>query len=636
MIPRPLYYPALILLVATHQLWAQRTTTGPHPPPQTPMGRMSATATQVTLTGVPSYLWHHGCSPTAVGMVVGYYDGKGFPDLVPGDASTQSDAVNTMIASADHYNDYSLPLDYAPDLLLDKSSLGGAHASNCVADFLKTSWSSLHSYYGWSWGSFIGPSFSNYVALFYPTYLVTTIDCYIVTTPWSEYKQEIDAGRPVVFNVDSDGDGSSDHSVTGIGYDEADSTYGVYNTWDTQIHWYPWHALKAGSPWGIFSFTKFMVNPPNNNIVVSRSSLPDFGNVIIGTSSPSQSYNVSGTNVPSGIVVSVPEGFELSLNNVTFGNPYGLGADNTGTVGIQPVYVRFSPLVAGPQSVTISHTSTGASPKYVTVSGRGVSTAGLAIGDTVRVILSTSCVDARTVPSITGSTTYKCEPAGTKGVVLGGPSNDVNGSSDVVFYQIRYADDVQGWSDVSYLEKSGGPLPIQMSHFSYHDGRLEWTTVSEINNYGFFVEKDRRDIPGAFITGSGTTMEEHHYSYKPAGDGCYRLRQVDLDGAAHFSQEISVTVDQRDPMPAVFQLSQNWPNPCNPRTVIRFALPAASNVKLTVFNSLGEEVDLLANGSFGPGYHDVTFDGTGAASGVYFYRIQAGSFVQTRRLLLLK
>ena len=632
--PRALFYPGVILLFTFHQLWAQQSTTGPHPPLQMPMGRMSATATQVTLTGVPSYLWYNGCGPTALGMVVGYYDGKGFPDLVPGDASTQTDAVNTMIASADHYNDYALPIDYPPNLLPDKSSLGGAHASNCIADFMYTSQSSRYNYYGWSWGGDIAISASGYVAFINPTYLVSTDKRFFTSSTWREYRQEIDGGRPVVFLVDSDGDGSTDHFVTGIGYDEADSTYGVYNTWDTQIHWYPWHSMKAGSPWGVFGFTKIVLSPPNDHIVVSKSSLPDFGSVIVGTSSPSQTYKVSGTNLTSNIRISVPEGFELSLNNVTFGNPYALSQGNTGTIDSVPVWVRFSPTVVGPQSVVITHTSDGASTKYVTISGTGVPS--LAIRDTVRVILSTVCVNALSVPSITGSTIYKCEPVGTKGVVVGGPSNDLNGSSGLVFYQIRYADGILGWSDALYLEKSQGPLPIQMSSFAFSEGRLAWTTVSETNNYGFYVQRDGRDIPGAFVPGSGTTTGVHHYSYSPASNGSYRLRQVDLDGESHFTESLLVVVDQGNSVPGDFQLSQNWPNPFNPSTAIRFALPCASNVTLAVFNSLGEQVAILAKGPYGPGYHEVMFDGTRASTGVYFYRLQAGRFTDTKRFMLVR
>jgi len=88
--------------------------------------------------------------------------------------------------------------------------------------------------------------------------------------------------------------------------------------------------------------------------------------------------------------------------------------------------------------------------------------------------------------------------------------------------------------------------------------------------------------------------------------------------------------------PEVFSLSQNYPNPFNPSTTIRYGLPNRSHVKLTVFNTLGQQVALLQNGEQEAGYHEVKFDGSGLSSGVYFYRIEAGSFVQTRKLLILR
>ena len=634
--PRSSCLLVVTLLLAIQQPHAQQSTTGPQPPPQMPMGRMSATGTQVTIAGVPSYLWHHGCGPTAVGMVVGYYDGNGFADLVAGDASTQTDAVNTMIASTEHYNDYSLPLDYAPNLLPDKSSLGGAHSSNCVADFMNTSWSSRYNYYGWSWSSDIGSSFGKYVALVNATYIVSTADFYYSTGSWAQYTQEIDAHRPVVLLVDSDGDGATDHFVTGIGYDQADSTYGVYNTWDTQVHWYPWHGMKSGSPWGIFDFTRFTLSPPNNWIVVSQSSLPDFGSVIVGTSSASQSYDVSASNLIDDVELTASPGFELSLDNSTFGNPFSLAKNQAGVISLTPVFVRFSPGAIGSQTGTIAHTSMGASTRYVRLSGTGLSDLRIAVGDTVRVILTTDCVNARSVPSITGSTIFKCEPAGMKGVVLAGPSNDVNGSSQIRFFQVHYADGIQGWSDSSYLDKSPGPLPIQMISFTFASGSLEWTTVSETNNFGFFVQKDGLDIPDAFIPGHGTTTETHHYSYRPLTDGTFRLRQVDLDGRSHFTEPVRVVLGIDRPAPQAFELLQSWPNPCNPGTTIRFGLPRASNVKIAVFNALGEHIAMLADGVFGAGYHEVKFDGAAVASGVYFYRLQAGCFVNTKKFALLK
>ncbi len=89
-------------------------------------------------------------------------------------------------------------------------------------------------------------------------------------------------------------------------------------------------------------------------------------------------------------------------------------------------------------------------------------------------------------------------------------------------------------------------------------------------------------------------------------------------------------------LPAEFELKQNFPNPFNPSTTIRYALPTRSHVTLTVFNTLGQAVATLVNESQDAGYHDVRFDASGLASGVYFYRLSAGDFVATKRLALVR
>ena len=89
-------------------------------------------------------------------------------------------------------------------------------------------------------------------------------------------------------------------------------------------------------------------------------------------------------------------------------------------------------------------------------------------------------------------------------------------------------------------------------------------------------------------------------------------------------------------IPVAFLLYQNSPNPFNPTTTIRYGLPQQSHVTLTIYNTPGQQVALLQNGEQGAGYHEVKFDPRNLGSGVYFYKLHAGDFVEIRRLLLVR
>jgi beta-glucanase (GH16 family) len=89
-------------------------------------------------------------------------------------------------------------------------------------------------------------------------------------------------------------------------------------------------------------------------------------------------------------------------------------------------------------------------------------------------------------------------------------------------------------------------------------------------------------------------------------------------------------------LPHAYQLHQNYPNPFNPTTSVQFDLPRASNVTIEVFNVWGQRIEVLADGSFQSGTHSVSFDASGLPSGTYFYRMQAGSFIQTQKMTLVK
>lgn len=94
-------------------------------------------------------------------------------------------------------------------------------------------------------------------------------------------------------------------------------------------------------------------------------------------------------------------------------------------------------------------------------------------------------------------------------------------------------------------------------------------------------------------------------------------------------------------MPTEFSLSQNYPNPFNPTCVIAYSLPTDCQVKLAIYNILGQKVKVLVDEYQNYGYKSVTWDGKDnqskeLATGIYFYRIEAGSFVQTKKMLMMK
>jgi photosystem II stability/assembly factor-like uncharacterized protein len=112
------------------------------------------------------------------------------------------------------------------------------------------------------------------------------------------------------------------------------------------------------------------------------------------------------------------------------------------------------------------------------------------------------------------------------------------------------------------------------------------------------------------------------------GDGgtIYRTVTGGVVGVHHVTADI----------PKRFLLLQNYPNPFNPSTTIRYSLPQRSHVTLTVFNILGQQVATLVNETRNAGVHEAEFDGAGLSSGLYFYRLQAGDFIQTKKFLIVK
>jgi predicted GH43/DUF377 family glycosyl hydrolase len=200
------------------------------------------------------------------------------------------------------------------------------------------------------------------------------------------------------------------------------------------------------------------------------------------------------------------------------------------------------------------------------------------------------------------------------------------------------------------------PLPVELVAFTATANRmpagggfnadLHWQTATEVNNYGFDIERRLVNSQSStvnswgkigFVKGSGTSNSAHSYSYTDAsvssGTYAYRLKQIDNDGTYKYSSEAEVTVS----VPKVFALNQNYPNPFNPTTTITFTLAQDGFTTLKIYDVLGREVTTLVNGEIKAGVvNTVSFSATKLSSGVYLYRLEAGSFVSTKKLILMK
>jgi hypothetical protein len=203
--------------------------------------------------------------------------------------------------------------------------------------------------------------------------------------------------------------------------------------------------------------------------------------------------------------------------------------------------------------------------------------------------------------------------------------------------------------------KCDGPVPVEMTSFTATittknwNAELHWETATEVNNYGFEVE--RRRIQNvecrmqneewenvAFVQGSGTSNSPREYSYSdanlPSGRYAYRLKQIDQDGLFKYSQSLEVEIGLA---PKVLALEQNYPNPFNPTTTIEFTVPEDGHVSLRVYNSLGQLVATVFDGEAKAGYiQKATFNASRLSSGVYFSRLQYNEKTLLKKLVLMK
>ncbi len=214
---------------------------------------------------------------------------------------------------------------------------------------------------------------------------------------------------------------------------------------------------------------------------------------------------------------------------------------------------------------------------------------------------------------------------------------------DSPFWGVYDDDNTTVWALGLFENAPNIPLPVELSSFtawlSEDKVKLNWITETEVDNYGFDVERkvnnDEWNRLG-FVAGNGNTNTKKYYSFIDnsfSGGNVfyYRLKQIDTDGSFEYSKIVGVETN-----PTSFSLSQNYPNPFNPLTTIRYSIPKGDAVVIEVFDMLGNEVSTLVNEEKEKGVYSVSFDASNFASGIYFYRLQTGNFVETKKMLLLK
>jgi photosystem II stability/assembly factor-like uncharacterized protein len=192
------------------------------------------------------------------------------------------------------------------------------------------------------------------------------------------------------------------------------------------------------------------------------------------------------------------------------------------------------------------------------------------------------------------------------------------------------------------LKTTNAGLPVELNSFKAEvlkdNIKLTWMTGSEINNHGFEVQRSPVENEFAtigFVKGNGTTPESHSYSFTdkelPQGKYLYRLKQVDYNGSFKYSETIETSISNPE-----YSLEQNYPNPFNPVTTIKFTLGSKQIVSLKVYDILGNEIANLVSEERLPGTYKVDFNSAEFSSGIYFYKMQAGTFYQIRKMVLVK
>jgi len=213
-----------------------------------------------------------------------------------------------------------------------------------------------------------------------------------------------------------------------------------------------------------------------------------------------------------------------------------------------------------------------------------------------------------------------------------------------------YSASAGGFSSFSpFTIGNPGALPVELTSFTARyfspEVRLSWSTATELNNYGFEVERSSDGIIWeeiGFVAGAGNSFSPKQYSFtdnlaesgKLDGSMTYRLRQIDRDGTTEYSRVVYVRLGD---ISGSVELYPAYPNPFNPSTTLSYSLPESTTLSVRLYNLFGQEIAMLNDTvEQEAGFHTIDFNGAGLSSGTYIVRFETPGQVLQQRIVLSK